>query len=36
MGRTRLKGLVRNRVWWAMAALTWNLTQADRLRRSCG
>ena len=36
MGRTRLKGLARNRVWWAMAAVTWNLTQADRLRRSCG
>ena len=36
MGRTRLKGLARIRVWWAMAAVTWNLTQADRLRRSCG
>lgn len=36
MGRTRLKGLVRNRVWWTMAAVTWNLTQADRLRKTCG
>jgi transposase, IS5 family len=36
MRRTRLKGLVRNRVWWAMAALTWNLTHGERLRRTCG
>ena len=36
MGRTRLKGQARNRVWWALAAVTWNLTQADRLCRSCG
>jgi transposase, IS5 family len=36
IGRTRLKGLRRNRVWWTLAAVTWNLTQADRLRRRYG
>jgi hypothetical protein len=36
MGRTRLKGPVRNRVWWAMAVVILNLTQADRLRQTCG
>lgn len=36
MGRTRLKGLARNRVWWALAAVLWNLTQANRLRQSGG
>ena len=36
MGRTRLTGLARNRVWWTLAAVTWNLTQADRLQKRCG
>ena len=36
MGRTRLAGLARNRVWWTLAAVTWNLTQADRLQKRCG
>lgn len=36
MGRTRLRGLARNRIWSTLAAVTWNLTQADRLQKRCG
>lgn len=36
MGRTRLKGLRRNRVWWALAAVAWNLTLGERIRRTTG